>query len=421
MTNKLDKLLEQLVNLHPKYIDLSLKRLSKLLSKLDNPHLKIPPVIHIAGTNGKGSTLSYIKNIMIINKMKVHTYTSPHLKLFNERITISNKQIQTKLLFNTLKYIKEINKNEPITFFEITTAAAFYLFSKHKADFLILETGLGGRLDATNIITNSLISIITKISLDHQDYLGKSIYKITNEKLGIIKKDNIIIISKQKNLVINHIKNKLKKKNNEKIYYNTNFKIKKINNKKFTLKFRNKVIEYTNPKLIGNHQIENASNAITTILKLNEIGYKFKKNIINKGILQTSWPGRLEVGKLKKIKVYLDGAHNVDGAEQILKYFKNQNIKFWLIFGMLNNKDINIFLKKLKPVIEGIVAIPIPGEKNCFTVKEISEVCKKLKIKHCCYNNISEANKYLLKKINPEVILVSGSLYLVGKVREKYL
>ena len=183
MSQKLDALLKQLHKLHPKYIDLSLDRLRKLLEKLNNPHLKLPPVIHIAGTNGKGSTLSFIQNILIENNYSIHAYISPHLKSFNERIIIRNKLINKKSLYSVLKKIKKINNNEPITFFEITTAAAFYIFSKKKSDFLILETGLGGRLDATNIINKSLIDIITPIGIDHQDFLGKTLKKITNEKL----------------------------------------------------------------------------------------------------------------------------------------------------------------------------------------------------------------------------------------------
>ncbi len=178
MPKQLDKLLQQLITLHPKYIDLSLNRLLELLQKIDNPHLKLPPIIHIAGTNGKGSTLSYLRHIMMENKFLVHAYISPHLKSFNERIILANKEVVTSKLLKNLQYIKKINNDNPITFFEITTAVAFYLFSKQKADFLILETGLGGRLDATNVIKNSIIDIITPISYDHQEYLGKTLKKI---------------------------------------------------------------------------------------------------------------------------------------------------------------------------------------------------------------------------------------------------
>ena len=160
MPQKLEKLLDQLVKLHPKFIDLSLNRLLLLLGKLGNPHLNLPATIHIAGTNGKGSILSYIRNILQENKFLVHCYISPHLKSIEERFIVSNKQIGKQKLLNTLRYIKKINARNPITFFEITTAAAFYIFEKEKADFVILETGLGGRLDATNVIKKSMICLL---------------------------------------------------------------------------------------------------------------------------------------------------------------------------------------------------------------------------------------------------------------------
>ena len=197
MSNKLEKLIDQLVKLHPKYIDLSLDRLKILLKKLGNPENNLPPVIHVAGTNGKGSTISYIKNILEQHNYNVHCYISPHLESFEERFIICNKQVKRKKLINTLEYIKKINGKNKITFFEITTAAAFFLFSKEKADFTILETGLGGRLDATNVVKKTIIDIITPIGIDHQEYLGETIEKITKEKLGIIKEESTVIIGKQ--------------------------------------------------------------------------------------------------------------------------------------------------------------------------------------------------------------------------------
>lgn len=411
----------QLINLHPKYIDLSLKRLSKLLKKLDNPHLSLPPTIHIAGTNGKGSTLSYIRSILMENNLNVHAYVSPHLKLFNERIILSNKNIKTKKLLDTLNLVKKINNNNPITFFEITTAAAFYLFSKEKADFLILETGLGGRLDATNVICKSLIDIITPISIDHQEFLGGNILEITNEKLGIIKKGSHIIVSKQNKIILSHIKKKLKNNKNDKLFFQKNFNIINKNKNTFTLEYNKNKNIFKKPNLLGEHQIENVSTAIATIFKLNALGYSFSNKIINKGILKTKWPGRLEQGKLKNIKVYLDGAHNIDGAKQLLKYFKNKKIKVWLIIGMLNNKNLFDFLKKIKPILKGVVAVSIPDEKNSFIPEEIIKVCDLLGLEGCSQPSINKANQFLLKKIKPKVVLITGSLYLVGKIRDKYL
>ena len=421
MNAKVNGLLKQLINLHPKYIDLSLKRLENLLEKIDNPHLKLPPVIHIAGTNGKGSTLSYLKHILIENDFKVHAYISPHLKKFNERIILDNKEIKTKKLYETLKLIKKINNNQQITFFEITTAAAFYLFSKNKADFLILETGLGGRLDATNIIKKSLIDIITPISLDHQEKQRNKIKKITNEKHGIIKKNSTVFISKQSSEVLSHIKLRLEREKNKKKYFNRDFKILNKSNKNFILRIEKQEIVYKNPNLAGDHQIENLSTAISAILYLKKIGYKISYKKVNEGITKTKWPARLEKGKLGKSTVYIDGAHNIDGATVLKKFFKKNNIKVWLIIGMLNNKNIYEFLKIIKPVLNGIVAIPIPKEKNFFTTEEIENYCDKLKIKCIKKKNISDANKFLSLKIKPKNILVSGSLYLVGRVRKKYL
>ena len=226
------------MRLHPKYIDLSLDRLEKLLDKLGNPHKYLPPTIHIAGTNGKGSTLSFLKKILLYNNYSVHSYTSPHLVNFSERICINNKQISTIKLYNCLKYVKKINANKPITFFEITTAAAFLLFAKNKGDILLLETGLGGRLDATNIIPKKLLSIITSISFDHEEFLGKSITKIANEKIGIIRNSNNIVIAKQQKKVQEFIYKKLKNKKN--IYFHfKNFNIPRIGNNNFLFKFGN--------------------------------------------------------------------------------------------------------------------------------------------------------------------------------------
>ena len=252
MVTKTDKLLKEFINLHPKYIDLSLNRLDYLLKKLGNPHKNLPPTIHIAGTNGKGSTLSFIKNILQNNDYSVHTYTSPHLEKFNERITINNKQVNSKTLLRSLEYVKEVNKKKPITFFEITTAAAFVLFSKYKADFLILETGLGGRLDATNIIQEKLVSIITAIGIDHEEFLGKTLKKITKEKLGIIQNSKNIIIAKQNKEVDNFIYNKLKNLNNV-YYFNRDYGFKIINKKQFIFKFQKNKKTIRRPSLQGLH------------------------------------------------------------------------------------------------------------------------------------------------------------------------
>ncbi len=210
--NKSSNILKRLELLHPKKIDLSLDRLRKLLRKLDNPHLKLPPVIHVAGTNGKGSVISYLRSIYEKNGKKVHTYTSPHLIRFNERIRINSTLVNNKYLSSLLEECEDKNNGQSITFFEITTAAAFLAFSRIDSDLVLLETGLGGKYDATNIIENSLCSILTPISMDHMNFLGTNLLKIANEKVGILKKKSIIVLSKQKKSIRQFIRNEAKKK-----------------------------------------------------------------------------------------------------------------------------------------------------------------------------------------------------------------
>ena len=419
MISKTDNLLKEFINLHPKFIDLSLSRLEYLLKQLGDPHKNLPPTIHIAGTNGKGSTLSFIKNILKNNNYSVHTYTSPHLEKLSERININNKQVNASRLLASLKFVKKINKGRPITFFEITTAAAFVLFSKYKADFLILETGLGGRLDATNIIPKKFLSIITSIGIDHEEFLGNTLKKIATEKLGIIKNTNKVIIAKQNKELENFIFKKLKKMNGV-YYYNKDYKFKKIDKNKFFYQFQNIKRNFSKPSLEGDHQIENASTAITAAIILKKNNYNIKINSLGKSISNTKWPGRIEKIKYKNKIIIFDGSHNLSGAEKLNQYLKNNNIKPNVIFGMLNNKKAFEFLSIIKKNIDILYPIQIPDEKNAYAQKEIYKISKKIKLKTVIVSNLSAINKLLINSSN-KYILVTGSLYLIGKIRKKYL
>ena len=419
MNSRTDKLLAELIKLHPKYIDLSLKRLEKLLKKLGDPHLYLPKTIHIAGTNGKGSIQSFIRNILVSNGYSCDAYISPHLSKFNERIVLNNKDVDTKKLYKTLLHVKKINDNNPITFFEITTAAAFVLFQQSNSNFLILETGLGGRLDATNIIPKKMFSIISPIGYDHEEYLGKTIKKITKEKLGIIKNSDFILISKQKKEVRELIQKKFLKNKNI-YYYGKNYKINNINKNNFDFKFGNKLRKISYPKLNGSHQVENASVALafSEIVHQNQISINFKK--VNRAIQETFWPGRLEILNYENKKIILDGSHNIDGAKKLSNFLRSKNMKPIVLFGMLNNKKINIFLKLIKEQIINVMAIKIPDEINSFSVNDIARNCETLSISYLKIKNINDAINYI-KKSNQKVFLITGSLYLVGKIRNKFL
>ena len=419
MISKTDKLLKEFINLHPKFIDLSLSRLEYLLKKLGDPHKNLPPTIHVAGTNGKGSTLSFINNILKNNNYSVHTYTSPHLEKFSERININNKQINASRLLSSLKFVKKINQGKPITFFEITTAAAFFLFSRYKADFLILETGLGGRLDATNIIPRKFLSIITSIDIDHEEFLGNTLKKITAEKLGIIKNTNNVIIAKQNKEVESFIFKKLKKMNNV-YYFNKDYKFKTFNSKKFIYQFQNIKKKFSKPSLEGDHQIENASTAITAAIVLKKNNYNIKISSLEKSICNTKWPGRIEKVKFKNKIIIFDGSHNLSGAEKLNQYLKENKIHPNVIFGMLNNKKAFEFLSIIKKNIDILYPIQIPDEKNAYTQKEIYKISKKLNLKTMLINDLNTINRILINNSNKH-ILVTGSLYLIGKIRKKYL
>ena len=187
------------------------------------------------------------------------------------------------------------------------------------------------------------------------------------------------------------------------------------------MRYKKEIMTFKKPSLLGKHQTENATTAIAAILKLKELGYNFSHKKISTALSTTKWPGRLEIGSLGKIQIYLDGAHNLDGATEILRYFKEQKIKIWLVIGMLNNKDLYGFLKKIKPVLKGVVAISIPNEKNSFTPKEIINICNSLSLQSYSQKSISQVNNLLSKKIKPQTVLISGSLYLIGKIRKYYL
>ncbi len=419
MKSKTEKLLDELVKLHPKYIDLSLDRLKLLLKKLDNPQDHLPKTIHIAGTNGKGSVQSFIRNILIENGYKCDAYISPHLSRFNERIILNNKEVSTKKLYETLIFVKKINNNKPITFFEITTAVAFILFKKSKSDFLILETGLGGRLDATNIIPKKICSILTPISIDHEEFLGKTLKKIANEKLGIVKNCDFVLVGKQKKELRDHIQKKLYKFEN-KYFYGKEFQVTKSLKNKFEMKVDGKKFLYTRPSLNGKHQEENASISIYFAKIMKKMSYKLNSKKINAAIKKTIWPGRLEIINYKKNKIILDGSHNIDGADKLNDFLKTERIKPIVLFGMLNNKKANLFLNKLKRRVSKVLAIEIPDEKNSFKAKQINEICNFHSIKCEQINNINDALKYF-RSHQQKIYLITGSLYLIGKIRKKLL
>ena len=423
--NKSNDILKRLELLHPKKIDLSLNRLRKLLRKLGNPHLKLPPVIHVAGTNGKGSVVSYLRSIYEKNGLNVHTYTSPHLIKFNERIRINSSLVNNKYLSSLLEECEDKNNGQSITFFEITTAAAFLAFSRIDSDLVLLETGLGGKYDATNIIQSSLCSIITPISMDHMNFLGTNLLKIASEKIGILKKRSIIVLSKQKRSVRQLIRKEVKNKQAILFEEGIDWKITKVLKNSFILNFCESNFEFEKPSLHGNHQIENVSTALAGILAIKK--FKLKMKNINRGIKETVWPGRMQNlnnGKLKKIigrgfDLWLDGGHNIHASEILFTEIdKWKSSKIILILGMVSGKDPVKFLKKIVNKISLLILLPIDDHQYIHPYKIKESLNKSLKdfkeIETCV--NINEALRLILTKFKKGKILICGSLYLAGQV-----
>lgn len=410
-------------------IDLGLSRVYELLKRVGNPHLKIPPAIHIAGTNGKGSTLSFLRAIFEESGLKIHSYTSPHLVKFNERIILNGAEISEGFLGECLLECKKAAEKSPeisMTFFEGITVAAFLAFSRVKADLLLLETGLGGRLDATNVLPKVLCSIITPIAFDHEEFLGKTLAKIAFEKAGIIKKNCPVIIAKQKTSALKVIENQASTMGSQEKVFSKNWKIKKQKNG-FLFSGFGKKISLPLPSLLGDHQIENASVAIAAALTQKK--FSVSEHHIKSAITKAYWPARLqkiESGKFFKIlpkscDLFLDGSHNLQGAETIEKFLKKQKgKKIFVIFSMLKDKNCEGFLKKIGKEIDQLITLTIPDEPKSRTALEINKIAKKTGIKSVAAQNFDEAFAMIKKeKEQPTLIIICGSLYLAGSFLEE--
>lgn len=403
-------------------IDLGLTRVYELLARLDNPHLKIPPTIHIAGTNGKGSTLSFLRGIFAEAGLSVHTYTSPHLVNFNERIVLNGAEISDYFLEEILlecKQAAEKTPEIPVTFFEGITVAAFLAFSRASADVLLLETGMGGRLDATNVLPEVLCSIITPIAIDHTDFLGKTLEKIAFEKAGIIKKGCTTLSGKQKTKALQTIERQALTQLNDFKVFGRDWKISKRKNG-FIFNGFNREFLLPFPSLKGDHQIENASLAIATVFTQQK--FLISEEQIKLALTKITWPARLQkitAGKYfkhlpKNSELYLDGSHNLQGSGTILKFLQIQkNKKKFVIFSMLQDKDCFGFLKKISAEIDKLIAIEIPHEPKSRKAEEIKEIAEEIGINAKTAGGLKEAFG-LCKTDEDAVILVCGSLYLAG-------
>lgn len=411
------------------FIDLGLTRIKKILKRLGNPEKNIPPVIHVAGTNGKGSTISFLKSIFNVSGYSVHQYTSPHLIDFNERIVISNNKISDEELYKVIEECRLKSEELDLTFFEATTIAAFLAFAKFPADIVLLETGLGGRHDATNIMENILLSIITPISLDHTEFLGETLLKIASEKAGIIKHNSTCIISWQKKEVLDYLIGECKKNGAKSFACKNDWRFEKTINGFKLIDFSiGHESEFPMPNLKGIHQIINASTAICATKKIGEF-FNITQEHLKHGIISASWPARMQrvqnttLTSLlpKNSEIWLDGAHNIAGAEVIAATIATFiKMPTFLINAMTRDRDIEGFLSAFKSVVEYVFAVPVECEPKSDNPSKIKFYAEKLGIKSFECNSLIKAINLcdIKSQGNPIRVIICGSLYLAADVEK---
>lgn len=422
MARASDRILERLLALHPKLIDLSLDRVTRLLAALGHPERRLPPAIHVAGTNGKGSAIAFLRACLEAAGHRVHVYTSPHLVHFHERIRLAGKLIDENALASLLAECEAANNGAPITFFEITTAAAFLAFARTPADYLLCEVGLGGRFDATNVIDRPAATMVTSISLDHQHFLGETVAKIAFEKAGILKPGTPAVIGPQPAEAASVLEARATELGAPLYRCGREWSVARAVDG--TLLYDGKrIYELPPPGLLGDHQYENAGAALATLECLTELALDEKA--LARGMQNVEWPARLQrlaggplVDALPPgAELWLDGAHNAAGGTALARQARQWNDRpLGLVFGMLRTHDPVAFLKPLAPHVGRLAAIAIPREANALTAEEAAAASRQAGIDATPQPDLLTAVKAASERQGRT--LVCGSLYLAGRVLE---
>ncbi len=453
MTVPVDAIVARLAALHPKRIDLSLERIERLLAALGHPERRLPPVIHVAGTNGKGSTIAFLRAILEAAGKRVHVYSSPHLVRFNERYRLGAKPksdisdfgqfnmpnsgkpefgcegalVSDAELSATLEECERANAGAPITVFEITTAVGLLLFARHAADVLLMEVGLGGRLDATNVVDHPLASVITRIAVDHIEFLGDTLEKIANEKAGILKRGTPAIVAAQQRDALAAIERQAAR-------LNVPLKIAgedwTATEERGRLVYQDEtgLLDLPAPKLYGRHQFENAGLAIATLRAIKP--FKIAPAAYEAGMSKADWPARLQrlaQGRLVELitagsELWLDGGHNPDGGRAIAAALADLEERvsrpLVLIVGMLASKDCQGFLSNFTGLARRLIAVPVPGAEKGMSAETVADAARAIGLPATSRDNLDEALD-AARKLDldpPPRILITGSLYLAGEV-----
>jgi dihydrofolate synthase/folylpolyglutamate synthase len=429
-----DAILTRLLSLHPKIIDLTLDRMWRILDRLGNPQDRLPPVVHVAGTNGKGSTIAFMRAMIEASGMTAHCYTSPHLVRFHERIRVGRKGggilIPEPELSALLEECEVANGGEPITFFEITTAAAFLAFSRMPADYLLLEVGLGGRLDATNVVARPALCIITTIDFDHQQFLGDTLPLIAAEKAGILKPGVTGIIGVQPFAARETIEASAARVGAPLLIANQDWQSYEQHGR-LIFQDDSGLLDLPMPQLLGRHQIDNAGNAIAAVRATGD--GRFREQGIAEGLRSVAWPARMQrlgPGALHALvpgdcEIWLDGGHNPAGGRALAQSMSELNERYSrplvLIWGMLNTKEPDGYIAPFTGIVHRVVTMTIPGEENAVAAEELARIATYHRIPATAAASLEEALRIAGDTDPPPRILICGSLYLAGRVLAAHL
>ena len=426
-----DAILARLLALHPKKIDLALDRILRLLSDLGDPQKKLPPVIHVAGTNGKGSARAFSRAMLEAQGLTVHMHISPHLVRFHERIRIGGKEISEEELCATLEEVERVNAGRPITFFEITGAAMFLAFSRHYADAVVLEVGLGGKFDATNVVDKPAMTIVQPVGLDHLEFLGNDLAGIAAEKAGIIKPGVPVVIGPQDEIAREVILRRADQLSSPVFMFGQDFSGRQEHGR-MVYEDEMGLLDLPMPKLIGRHQVENAAVAIAGLRHAQQ-GWG-EDAAIEKGLRSVDWPGRLQRlshGPLveeapEDAEIWLDGGHNPHCAAAVSRAIADLEEKadrpLYLICGMLKTKDAVGFLSAFKGLARHVVTVAIPGEAASMGAGALYDAAREAGLDAAPGEDLEDAMLQLTAwarahaREAPPRILICGSLYLAGKI-----
>ena len=413
-----DVLLARMMTLHPKIIDLTLDRVWRLLDQLDHPEARLPPVVHIAGTNGKGSTLAMIRAGLEAAGDRVHAYTSPHLARFHERIRLAGQLIDEAHLAEVLDRCAAVNGETPITYFEITTCAALLAMAETPADWCLLEVGLGGRLDASNVVERPALTVITPVDLDHQSYLGDTIEAIAAEKAGILKSGVPCVVGPQHAPALEVIEASAARVGAPLLVHGQHWHV-AIERERLVFQDETGLLDLPRPRLIGPHQVTNAGAALMALRHLCQ-----SEAACEAALTRADWPARMQrlvdgrlAERARPAALWLDGGHNPAAGEVLAATLATMpDPPTRLICGMLNTKDIGGYLRPLARVADRLIGVSIPGETNTILAEETAAHARAAGFAAETAGSVEDAIDLLTTEAARSPILICGSLYLAGHV-----